>query len=131
MFVAGSDRSGGEYGQCLRRVSQKFKASALRPLRLKPLELYNHVLGCHVWQRDANELIAEIECDVLYLDPLYNHRQYGANYHVLETIAAYDSPQLKGVTGMREYTKSDYCRSHSAQKVMEQLIRWRAPNMFR
>ncbi len=102
---------------------KKFKASALKPLRLRPLELKNQVSGCRVFQRNANELIAEIECDVLYLDPPYNHRQYGANYHVLETIAAYDSPQLNGVTGMREYPRSAYCRKSSAREAMEQLIR--------
>ena len=101
---------------------KKFKASATKPLRLKPLELKNHVAGCRVWNRDANELIAEIECDVLYLDPPYNHRQYGANYHVLETIAAYDNPELKGVTGLREYPKSAYCRQNPAKEAMRQLI---------
>ncbi len=102
---------------------KKFKASALKPLRLKPLELTNHVRGCRVWNQDANELIEKIECDVLYLDPPYNHRQYGANYHVLETIAAYDNPELKGVTGMRKYPKSDYCRKDAAYSAMENLIR--------
>lgn len=101
---------------------KKFKASATRPLRLKPLELVNHVQGCRAWNRDANELIAELECDVLYLDPPYNHRQYGANYHVLETVAAYDAPPLKGVTGLREYAKSSYCRQQTAREAMAQLI---------
>ena len=101
---------------------KKFKASALRPLQLKPLQLVNHVTNCRAWQEDANELIKQIECDVLYLDPPYNHRQYGANYHVLETIAAYDDP-LRGVTGMRAYPKSDYCRKDAAHAAMEQLIR--------
>ncbi len=102
---------------------KKFKATALRPLQLKPLQLTNHVTGCRVWQQDANQLITQIECDVLYLDPPYNHRQYGANYHVLETIAAYDNPPLKGVTGMRAYAKSEYCRKGTAYTVMENLIR--------
>ena len=101
---------------------KKFKASAIRPLRLKPLTLTNPIAGCRAYHRDANELIAEIECDVLYLDPPYNHRQYGANYHVLETIAAYDNPPLKGVTGMREYPKSSYCRQQEAKEAMRQLI---------
>lgn len=35
----------------------------------------------------------------LYLDPPYNARQYMSNYHVLETIALYDYPELKGKTG--------------------------------
>lgn len=101
---------------------KNFKASALRPLTLKPLALSNRVKGCKVYQCDANELIREIECDVLYLDPPYNHRQYGANYHVLETIAAYDSPQLKGVTGMRDYPRSRYCQTNEAAKALEDLI---------
>jgi adenine-specific DNA-methyltransferase len=101
---------------------KKFKASATKPLCLKPLELKNHVRNCRAWNRDANELINKIKCDVLYLDPPYNHRQYGANYHVLETIAAYDNPRLKGVTGMREYPKSDYCRKDAARKAMQHLI---------
>ncbi len=102
---------------------KQFKASALRPLHLKPLELSNHVTGCRVYQCDANELIREIECDVLYLDPPYNHRQYGANYHVLETIAAYDNPALKGVTGMRDYPRSRYCQANEAADALEDLVR--------
>ena len=101
---------------------KKFKASALRPLMLKPLALSNHVKGCKVYQRDANELIRKIECDVLYLDPPYNHRQYGANYHVLETVAAYDNPPLKGVTGMRDYPRSRYCQRQEAAEALEDLI---------
>ncbi len=101
---------------------KKFKASALRPLTLKPLELSNHVAGCKALNRDANALIREIECDVLYLDPPYNHRQYGANYHVLETVAAYDSPEISGVTGMRDYTRSRYCQSKHAAEALEDLI---------
>ncbi len=110
---------------------KKFKASALIPLRLKPLELTNHVRGCQAWNEDANDLVEKIECDVLYLDPPYNHRQYGANYHVLETIAAYDNPVLKGVTGLREYPKSDYCRKDAAYSAMENLVRKaRAKHIF-
>jgi adenine-specific DNA-methyltransferase len=85
--------------------------------------LSNHVTGCHVFNRDANELIREIECDVLYLDPPYNHRQYGANYHVLETIAAYDNPRLTGVTGMRDYPRSRYCQPQVAVEALEDLVR--------
>jgi adenine-specific DNA-methyltransferase len=102
---------------------KKFKESARKPLRLRPLALKNHVGGCRAVRRDANELIREVECDVLYLDPPYNHRQYGANYHVLETIAAYDSPRLTGVTGMRGYFRSRYCRRSEARDAMESLVR--------
>lgn len=106
------------YGAFLKR----FKASALRPMQLRPLSLSNDVKGCRVFCEDANQLIERIECDVLYLDPPYNHRQYGANYHVLETIAAYDQPTLSGVTGMREYRRSRYCVQGAAAEALEHLV---------
>jgi adenine-specific DNA-methyltransferase len=102
---------------------KQFKSSARRALALKPLDLSNHIAGCRVFQSDANELIRQIECDVLYLDPPYNHRQYGANYHVLETIAAYDNPALKGLTGLREYARSRYCRPGAAAEALADLVR--------
>ncbi len=101
---------------------KKFKPSALKPLTLRPLALSNHVADCRAFKRDANELIREIECDALYLDPPYNRRQYGANYHVLETIAAYDQPRLRGVTGLRDYLRSRYCQTKEAGEALEDLI---------
>jgi len=89
---------------------------------MKPLRLINHVKGCVVHNTDANELIRRITCDVLYLDPPYNHRQYGANYHVLETIAAYDRPAVSGVSGLRPYYRSDYCRRDAVAEAFRGLI---------
>ncbi len=102
---------------------KKFKSSALRPLTLRPLELSDSARRCKVFNRDANELVEEIESDILYLDPPYNHREYGANYHVLETIARYDDPSLSGVTGMRSYPRSRYCRKNEALEALEHLVR--------
>lgn len=101
---------------------KQFKKSARREMLLKPLALSGVVRGCRVYREDANALIEKIRCDVLYLDPPYNHRQYGANYHVLETVAAYDDPQLRGVTGMREYTPSLYCKPKTAGAALEHII---------
>ena len=106
------------YGAFLKR----FKASALRNLELRPVEVSNDVHGCRVFQEDANQLIERIECDVLYLDPPYNHRQYGANYHVLETIASYDRPEVRGITGMRDYARSLYCMPSTAANALADLV---------
>ena len=62
-----------------------------------------------VYNEDANLLIKKIKGDILYLDPPYNTRQYGANYHLLNTIALYDDFIPKGKTGLREYNRSKYC----------------------
>ena len=47
---------------------------------------------------DANELARNISADLVYIDPPYNERQYVPNYHVLETVARYDSPAITGET---------------------------------
>jgi adenine-specific DNA-methyltransferase len=62
-----------------------------------------------VYQQNANELIMKIFGDILYLDPPYNEREYGANYHLLNTIARYDNFIPQGKTGLREYARSQYC----------------------
>lgn len=76
-----------------------------------------------VFCEDANTLISKIEGDILYLDPPYNHRQYGANYHLLNTIALYDIFQPQGKTGVRNYVSSPYCKRRSAFSALEVLIR--------
>ena len=76
-----------------------------------------------VYNEDSNVLIKKIEGDILYLDPPYNARQYGANYHLLNTIAKYDNFIPKGKTGLRNYNKSQYCSKSSVKKAFEELIK--------
>ena len=72
---------------------------------------------------ENSTLIKKIEGDILYLDPPYNARQYGANYHLLTTIARYDTFTPKGKTGLREYFKSDYCTTKKVLQSFEELIK--------
>ena len=76
---------------------------------------------------DANELIEQIRCDILYLDPPYNVRQYACNYHVLETIAdgwSREEPRIYGKTGMRPYKhqRSRYCCRRKGERALTDLI---------
>ena len=78
-----------------------------------------------VYQEDANRLIDRIECDILYIDPPYNTRQYITNYHLLETVARYDNPPVHGKTGMRSYSeteKSAYCSKVGCLSAFAALI---------
>lgn len=72
---------------------------------------------------DANELIKSIKCDLLYLDPPYNSRQYCDAYHLLENIARWQKPKVYGVAKKmdRASLKSDYCMI-TATKAFEELI---------
>ncbi|MDO5759885.1 MAG: DNA adenine methylase [Bacteroidota bacterium] len=108
------------YGAFLKKI----KASAQKPLTMKPVEMIYNNQEYEVYNEDANKLVRKIKTDILYLDPPYNQRQYSANYHVLETIAKYDNPLLKGKTGMRDYSnqKSDYCNKRKVKDTFEDLI---------
>lgn len=103
---------------------KKLKKSAQKNLILSPAHFpQNEKQENQVFKEDANTLIKKIKGDILYLDPPYNARQYGANYHLLNTIALYDNFLPKGKTGLREYEKSKYCRKNEVETVFEDLIK--------
>ena len=90
---------------------------SLKKLELNPLNIINNNKKNKSYNEDCNNLIKKIEGDILYLDPPYNSRQYLPNYHLLETIAKYDDPKIKGKTGIREYEnqKSNFCNKSYAE----------------
>jgi len=102
---------------------KEIKRTASIPLRLKPAVLIENDQKHTVFNADVNELITQIKSDILYLDPPYNHRQYSTNYHVLETIAKYDNPTIRGKTGLRnDELRSSYCSRNSAKHAFNDLI---------
>lgn len=72
---------------------------------------------------DTNRLVAEIEADLVYIDPPYNSRQYCDAYHLLENVARWDKPAVFGVARKMDRTalKSEYC-TQKATKAFENLI---------
>ncbi len=50
---------------------------------------------------DAIEGAATLEGDVAYLDPPYNQHSYLGNYHVWETLARWDEPEVYGIACKR------------------------------
>ena len=107
------------YGAFLKHI----KKSAQKDLILEPADFIESKNSHKVFNEDSNTLIDKIEGDILYLDPPYNHRQYGANYHLLNTISLYDSFTPRGKTGMREYARSKYCSKKEITTSFEELIK--------
>lgn len=107
------------YGAFLKHL----KKSAQKNLDIRPALFEVNDNEHEIYNKDANELIKHIEGDVLYLDPPYNGREYGANYHLLNTIALYDDFVPRGKTGLREYNRSLYCKKREVGKVFDNLIR--------
>ena len=107
------------YGAFLKHI----KKSADKPLLLEPAYFKEDNNQHEVYNSDSNILIKEISGDILYLDPPYNHRQYSANYHILNTISLYDNFIPKGKTGLREYNRSDYSKKREVHSSFESLIK--------
>ena len=77
-----------------------------------------------IFKEDANILIRKIVCDVLYIDPPYNSRQYSDAYHLLENLAEWKKPNVEGVAKKmdRSHIKSSYCLKNATQ-AFEDLIK--------
>lgn len=101
---------------------KKLKASAEKEMVILPAIFEKTKHSHQVFNQDANKLISELEGNILYLDPPYNHRQYGSNYHILNTIAKYDTFVPKGKTGVRAYYRSSYCRFKKVKETFEKLL---------
>ncbi|MFN9695204.1 MAG: DNA adenine methylase, partial [Synechococcaceae cyanobacterium] len=49
---------------------------------------------CSASQQDAQVVAADLKGDCVYLDPPYNPHSYLSNYHIWETLARWDQPEL-------------------------------------
>lgn len=75
---------------------------------------------------DAVAVAAEVECDVVYLDPPYNQHKYLGNYHVWETLVRWDRPEAYGIAQKRVDTKtrrSDFNSQVRFEDAFRELIR--------
>jgi adenine-specific DNA-methyltransferase len=70
------------------------------------------------------DVISDVDCDVLYLDPPYTQNQYGTQYHILETLVLNDNPSISPITGSRSTAlmRSDWSREYRAQMLFDRVV---------
>lgn len=109
----------GTYGCFL----SQWSPTATRAVQLKARSLAERVVPLQVSVGDVFEVPYQSE-DVAYFDPPYTKRQYAAYYHILETIAAGDEPEVSGVTGLRpwKHLASDFCYRTRALDALSRLV---------
>lgn len=75
------------------------------------------------YNMDTNCLACSIHCDLVYLDPPYNSRQYCDAYHLVENVARWEKPDVFGVAKKmnRQNLKSRYC-TREAPEAFADLI---------
>ena len=100
------------------------KGKQLRDLFVYELILPIEHTGKNIYisRKDANDFAKELKCDIVYVDPPYNSRQYSRFYHLLENIAQWKKPKLYGTACKPEpENMSDYCRN-SATNAFDDLV---------
>ena len=124
---------GGKTGTALYRI--------LSDIELVPPTLFDNKKKNKVFQFDAQTLAEKLsekeKINIAYLDPPYNQHPYGSNYHVLNTIALWDKPELnKSIlvngkktnksairTDWRTKRRSAYNHKSEATEALYKLIR--------
>ena len=113
---------------------KNFKTKAVKTLTLLPI--HNNttapVAGSNTYNSDIlnTDFIDSFECDLVYLDPPYNERQYSKNYFPLNIIAKTPEKllselQLKGKTGIpSDCFISPFCKKgDTVEKAFDLLFR--------
>lgn len=115
----------GVYGSYLKYWDRR----ALKTIDLHPLteDLFNDSSDYFHLETKCckiEDVISEIKCDILYLDPPYTQNQYGTQYHLLETLILNDNPTISKITGSRPVTpmKSYWSKDISSHILFDKII---------
>ena len=111
----------GTYGA----FHKKWERRSYKKFELFRLRITTNNKNNRCYNEDGVNLVKKISGDILYIDPPYNARQYLPNYHVLETAAKYDFPEVKGVTAQRanDNCKSKFCQKTNVVSAFDELIK--------
>ncbi len=110
----------GTYGCFLSKLTD----AARRNLTMVPRPLHGETSKFEVSCLDSFGLSLSRD-DTAYIDPPYTKRQYASYYHLLETIAYGDEPDVVGVSGLRPWQEksSPFCYKRKAAHAFDKLIR--------
>lgn len=111
----------GVYGAFLK----KWDSRATKPIQFikvdsgqfksKSIQTYNDKI---------ENIIADVDCDILYLDPPYTQNQYGTQYHLLETLILDDNPSISDITGSRKTApmRSDWSKDIKSHILLDKVL---------
>lgn len=119
--VSDVSNTAGVYGAFLK----KWDSRATKPIVFDRVD-FNHAQANHVttFNDKIENVIADIDCDVLYLDPPYTQNQYGTQYHLLETLILDDNPSVSAITGSRPTApmRSDWSKEYKVNIMFDRVL---------
>ena len=119
--VSRVSNTAGVYGAFLK----KWDGRALKPIEfIKPAYNACDSLNIKIYNDKTENIISDVKCDILYLDPPYTQNQYGTQYHLLETLILNDHPSVSKGTGSRPVMpmRSDWSKEYKAHILLDRII---------
>ena len=76
------------------------------------------------FNKRIEDIVEDINCDILYIDPPYTQNQYGTQYHLIETLIFNDSPNISPITGSRSTSpmRSDWSKNYKAHILLDKIL---------
>ena len=119
--VSNVSNTAGVYGAFLKHWDPRSKRH-IEFVKVSSNDVNHHDL---IFYNDKTEnIISEVDCDVLYIDPPYTQNQYGTQYHLLETLILNDNPKISPITGSRTTApmRSDWSKKYKAHILFDRIL---------
>ena len=119
--VSDVSNTAGVYGAFLKH----WDGRALKPIVFSRIDAANG--NCPIVENHngkIEDIVQDVDCDILYLDPPYTQNQYGTQYHLLETLILNDNPTISRVTGSRPTgpMRSDWSKMYHVHILFDKVI---------
>jgi adenine-specific DNA-methyltransferase len=119
--VSKVSNTAGVYGAFLK----KWDSRALKSIEfIRPLFNICEPNNVTIYNEKIEDIISDVECDILYLDPPYTQNQYGTQYHLLETLILDDNPSVSKVTGSRPVApmRSNWSKEYKVNILFDNIV---------
>lgn len=119
--VSSVSNTAGVYGAFLKKWDKR----ALKPIVFTKVSSSEaEVKSLTAYCDKIENVISQIDCDILYLDPPYTQNQYGTQYHLLETLILNDNPPISAITGSRPTApmRSDWSKEYKVNILFDEIL---------
>lgn len=123
--VSSVSNTAGVYGAFLKHWDARAqKRIQLKPIGNDPTLFGRGYGGVTVFNSRLEDLISQVNCDILYLDPPYTQNQYGTQYHLLETLILNDNPPVSKITGSRPTApmRSEWSKEGRPEILLDRVV---------